>query len=65
MACTQHDTFFISHACRHACARKIDDVETLVQSTRVRTRRVAEACVHVRYVHAKSGFRAPCRVYEL
>ena len=65
MACTRHDTFFILHACRHACARKIDDVETLVQSTHVRTRRVAEACVHVRYVHAKSGLRAPWRVYEL
>ena len=54
-------TFFISHA----CAGKIDDVETLVQSTCVRTRRVAEARVHVRYVHAKSGLRAPWRVYEL
>ena len=65
MACTQHDTFFISHACRHACARKIVDVETLVQSTRVHTRRVAEARVYVRYVYAKSGLRAPWRVYEL
>ena len=43
----------------------MDDVETLVQSTRVHTRRVAEAHVHVRYVHAKSGLRAPWRVYEL
>ena len=50
---------------QHACARKIDDVETLVHSTHVRTRRVAEARVHVRYVHAKSGLRAPWRVYEL
>ena len=57
--------FFISHACRHACVRKIDDVETLVQSTRVCTRRVAEARVHFRHVHAKSGLRAPWRVYEL
>ena len=57
--------FFISHACRHACACKIDDVETLMQSTRVRTRHVAEARVHVRYVHTKSGLRAPWRVYEL
>ena len=39
------------------CARKINDVETPVQSTCVRTRRVAEACVHVRYVQAKSGLR--------
>ena len=61
MACTRHNTFFISHA----CARKIDDVEILVHSTRVHTRRVAEARVHVRYVHAKSGLRAPWRVYEL
>ena len=36
-----------------------------MQSTRVRTRRAAEAHVHVRYVHAKSGLRAPWRVYEL
>ena len=49
----------------HACSRKIDEVETLVQSTRVRTRRVAEARMHVMYVHAKSGLRAPWRVYEL
>ena len=65
MAYTQHDTFFILHTCRHVCARKIDDVETLMQSTRVRTRRVAEARLHVRNVHAKSGLRAPWRVYEL
>ena len=51
MACTRHDTFFILQACRHACARKFDDIETLVQSTRARTRRVAEARMHVRYVH--------------
>ena len=47
------------------CSRKIDDIETLVQSTHVHTRRVAEARVHVRYVHAKSGLYAPWRVYEL
>ena len=64
MACTRHDTFFILHVCRHACARKIDDVETLMQSTRARTRCVAEARVHVRYLHAKSGLRAPWRVYS-
>ena len=57
MACTRHNMFFISHVCGHAYARKIDDVETLVQSTRVRTRRVAEARVHIRYVHTKSGLR--------
>ena len=45
---------------------KIDDVESLVQSTRVCTRRVAEARMHVRYVHAKSGgLRAPWHVSEL
>ena len=65
VAFTRHDTFFISHVCRHACAHKIDDVETLVQSTHVRTRRVVEARVHVRYVHAKSGLCAPWRVYKL
>ena len=47
---------------RYACARKIDDVETC---TRVRTRRVAEVRMHVRYVHAKSGLRTPWRVYKL
>ena len=65
MACTRHDTLFILHVCRHVLAHKIDDVETLVQSTRVCTRHVAEVRVHVRYVHAKSGLRAPWRVYEL
>ena len=63
MACTRHDTFFILYAYRHACVRKIDDIETLVQSTRVRTRHVAEAHLHVRYIHTKSGMRAPWRVY--
>ena len=57
MYLTRH--IFILHACRHACACKINDVETLVHSTRVRTRRVAEARVHVRYVQVKSGLRAP------
>ena len=58
------DTTHFSFRTR-ACACKIDNVETLVQSTHVRTRRVAEARVHVRYVHAKSGLRALWRVYEL
>ena len=53
------------HFARVQCARKINDIETLVQSTRVRTIRVAEARVHVRYVHAKSGLCAPWRIYEL
>ena len=65
MACTRHDTFFISHTCRHACVHKIDDVETLVQSTHVLTRRVAEARMHVSTVHAKSGLHASWRKYKL
>ena len=48
-----------------ACTHKIDAIETLVQSTRVCTRRVAEERVHVRYVHTKSCMRAPWRVYKL
>ena len=62
MYSTQH-VFHFAHV--QACTRKIDDIETLVQSTRVCTRRVAEERVHVRYVHAKSGLCAPWRVYEL
>ena len=61
MYSTRHVFYFA----RVQCSHKIDDVETLVQSTRVRTRRVAEARVHVRYAHAKSGLRAPWRVYKL
>ena len=44
---TQHCTFLILHACGHACTRKIDNVETLVQRARVHTRRMHQACVHV------------------
>ena len=62
MYSTRHVFHF---ARRHACARNIDDVETLMQSTRVYTRCVAEARVHVRYAHAKSGLHAPWHVYEL
>ena len=47
MYSTRH-VFSFLHACRHAYARKIDDVETLVQSTRVCTTHVAEARMHVR-----------------
>ena len=43
----RHDTYFISQACKPACARKIGDVKPTVQSSRVRTRRVHDACVHV------------------
>ena len=40
----------------HACACKIDDVEALVQSTCVLTRRVHDkARLHVSYVHTKPG----------
>ena len=53
----RHDTFFISHACKPACARKIDDVKPTVQSSHVRTRRVHDARVHVRNAHAKFGLR--------
>ena len=68
MACTQHK-FLILQACRHACTHKIDDIETLVQRTRVRTRGVHQAHVrqthvHVRCVHAKAGLHAPWRIYE-
>ena len=64
LACTRHYTFLILHECRHACTRKIDDVETLVQRTCVRTTLMHQVCVHVRRVHAKAGLRAPWHVYE-
>ena len=54
MACTQHDMFFISLAYMHACACKINDVETLMQSTRVCSRYVHDnlhdhTCMSVTY----------------
>ena len=52
-AWARHDTFFISHACKPACARKINDVKPTMQSSCVRTRRVHDARVHVRNAHAK------------
>ena len=62
--CGMYSTRHVFHFARmQAC--KINDVETLVQSTRVCTRHAAETRVHVRYIHAKSGLRAPWRVYEL
>ena len=66
-ACGMYSTRHVFHFARvQACVRSQDRLHrTLVQSTRVRTRHVAEARVHVRYVHAKSGLRAPWRVYEL
>ena len=51
----RHDRFFISHACKPACARKIGDVRPIVQSSRVRTRHVHDAHMHVRNAHAKFG----------
>ena len=39
-AWARYNTFFISHACKHACAHKIDDVKSTVQSSHVCTRRV-------------------------
>ena len=53
--CGMYSTRHVFHFTR---TRKIDDVETPVQSTCVRTRCVAEARVHVRYVHAKSEWFA-------
>ena len=53
--CTQHNTFFISLVYMHVCACKIDDVEALVQSTPVYTRRVYDnlhehVCMSVMYM---------------
>ena len=49
-AWAQHDTFFILHTCKHACACQIDDIKPTVYSSHVRTR-----CVHVRNAHAEFG----------
>ena len=59
----RHDTFFILHACKPSCARKVDDVKPTVQSSRVCTRRVHDARVHVRNAHAKFGLcvQANCK----
>ena len=54
---TRHDTFFISHACKPVCARKIDDVKPTVQSSYVSTISVHNARVHIRNAHAKFGLR--------
>ena len=51
----RHDTFFISHACKPACARKVGDVKYTVQSSHVCTIRVHDARVHVRNAHSKFG----------
>ena len=40
--------FFISHACKPACACKIGDIKPTVQSSRVSTRCVHDARMHVR-----------------
>ena len=53
----RHKTFFISHACKPACARKIDDVKLTVESSHVHTRCVYDARMHVRNAHAKFGLR--------
>ena len=52
---TRH--IFISHTYKPTRARKIGDVKPAVQSSRVRTRRVHDALVHVRNAHAKFGLR--------
>ena len=44
MAWAQHDTFFISHVCKYACACKIDDIKFIVQS-------YCHSHVYTRYVH--------------
>ena len=56
-ACSKGMTRVFSHACKPACASKIGDVKPAVQSSCVRTRRVHDACVHVRNAHAKFGLR--------
>ena len=58
--CVKHGldtTFFISHACKCVCPCKIGDVKPTMQSFRVHTRRVCNAHMHVRNVHAKFGLR--------
>ena len=42
-AWAQHDMFFILHVCKHACARKIDDIISIIQSFCVHTRRVHDS----------------------
>ena len=56
-AWVRHNTFFISHVCKPACACRIDDIKPIVHSSRVRTRHVHDACVHVRNAYAKFGLR--------
>ena len=55
-AWAQLNTFFISHACKHACTHKIDNVKPTIQSSCVHTR-----CVHNSLqVHAcMSGMHTP------
>ena len=59
-----HNMFFISHVCKPLCASKVDHVKPTVQSSRVRTRRVHDAHVHVRNAHAKFGLhvQANCKL---
>ena len=42
-AWARHDTFFISHKCKHACACKIDDIKPTAQSSCVCTRHVHDS----------------------
>ena len=58
----RHDTFFISHACKPVCARKIGDTKPTVQSSRVRTRRVHDAHMHFRNAHAKIWNTRACKL---
>ena len=55
-AWARHDKFFISHLCKHTCARKIDDVKPTVQSFYVHTRCVQDSLL----MHAcMSGIHTP------
>ena len=54
-----HDmTHFLFHKCAMPlCARKIGYVKPTMQSSRVRTRHMHDAHMHVRNAHAKLGLR--------
>ena len=54
-AWAQHNTFFISHACKPVCAHEIGDVKPTMQSSRVRTRHVHDAHVHDAHVHVRNA----------
>ena len=43
VASTRHDTFFILYVCKHECARKIDNIKPVIQSSHVCARRVYDS----------------------